>query len=124
MRNNLEVKEIFSIVSGIYLRAIVDIRLRPEQAFAYAQDEASPLALPDNRALTVVLQTAIFKEGMSYGVELSRESPYAEDMLKELSRLYDECSIDDLTSIDLRDKELVEFIDLMDQIKKNYSLPV
>jgi len=120
MRNDLEVKEIFSIVSGLYSKAIAEIKLRPEQAFAYVQDEASPLCPSDNIALSVVLQTAIFKDGMSYGVELSRESPYAEDMLADLSKLYDECSIDDLIEIGLRDGELAEFIDLMNVIKKKY----
>ncbi|WP_460321192.1 hypothetical protein [Pseudomonas ogarae] len=40
---DLAVEEIYSVVSRLYEKAISQICLRPEQAFAYVQDETDSL---------------------------------------------------------------------------------
>jgi hypothetical protein len=117
------VEEIYSIVSRLYEKAISHIRLRPEQAFAYVQDETDSLCTSADVGLFAVLQTAIFREGMKYGVELSRESPYAEDMLEGLARAYEKCGLDDLAEVGLKGEPLAEIIDCMEQVRKKYLLP-
>ncbi|WP_460090352.1 hypothetical protein [Pseudomonas sp. H3_B03] len=100
--SDLTVEEIYSIVSRLYEKAISQICLRPEQAFAYVQDETDSLCTSADVGLFAVLQTAIFREGMKYGVELSRESPYAEDILEGLARAYEKCCVDDLAEVGLK----------------------
>jgi hypothetical protein len=121
--SDLAVEEIYSIVSRLYEKAISHIRLRPEQAFAYVQDETDSLCTSADVGLFAVLQTAIFREGMKYGVELSRESPYAEDMLEGLARAYEKCGLDDLAEVGLKGEPLAEIIDCMEQVRKKYLLP-
>jgi len=121
--SDLAVEEIYSIVSRLYEKAISHIRLRPEQAFAYVQDETDSLCTSADVGLFAVLQTAIFREGMKYGVELSRESPYAEDMLEGLARAYEKCGLDDLAEVGLKGEPLAEMIDCMEQVRKKYLLP-
>lgn len=123
MASDLAVEEIYSIVSRLYEKAISHIRLRPEQAFAYVQDETDSLCMSADVGLFAVLQTAIFMEGMKYGVELSRESPYAEDMLEGLARAYEKCGLDDLAEVGLKGEPLAEIIDCMEQVRKKYLLP-
>ncbi|WP_431082033.1 hypothetical protein [Pseudomonas thivervalensis] len=123
MASDLAVEEIYSIVSRLYEKAISHIRLRPEQAFAYVQDETDSLCTSADVGLFAVLQTAIFREGMKYGVELSRESPYAEDMLEGLARAYEKCGLDDLAEVGLKGEPLAEIIDCMEQVRKKYLLP-
>ncbi|WP_111465166.1 hypothetical protein [Pseudomonas sp. URMO17WK12:I2] len=119
---NLTVQEVYSIVSGLYEKAISQIGLRPEQAFAYVQDEAGSLCTSANVGLFAVLQTAIFGEGMKYGLELSRKSPYAEEMLEGLARAYEKCSVDDLTEVGLEGERLAVMIDCMAQVREKYLL--
>ncbi|NWD72288.1 hypothetical protein HX870_32260 [Pseudomonas gingeri] len=123
MAFDLAVEEIYPIVSRLYEKAISQIRLRPEQAFAYVQDEAGSLCTSADVGLFAVLQTAIFSEGMKYGLELSRESPYAEDMLEGLARAYEKCCVDDLAEVGLKGEHLAEMIDCMAQVRKKYLLP-
>ncbi|WP_223473114.1 MULTISPECIES: hypothetical protein [unclassified Pseudomonas] len=123
MASDLAVEEIYSIASRLYEKAISHIRLRPEQAFAYVQDETDSLCTSADVGLFAVLQTAIFREGMKYGVELSRESPYAENMLEGLARAYEKCGLDDLAEVGLKGEPLAEIIDCMEQVRKKYLLP-
>ncbi|MGK9418153.1 hypothetical protein ACSSUR_18640 [Pseudomonas cedrina] len=123
MAFDLAVEEIYPIVSRLYEKAISQIRLRPEQAFAYVQDEAGSLCTAADVGLFTVLQTAIFSEGMKYGLELSRESPYAEDMLEGLARAYEKCCVDDLAEVGLKGEQLAEMIDCMAQVRKKFLLP-
>ncbi|WP_458129877.1 hypothetical protein [Pseudomonas sp. Z2-11] len=123
MASDLAVEEIYSIVSRVYEQAISHIRLRPEQAFAYVQDETDSLCTSADVGVFAVLQTAIFREGMKYGVELSRESPYAEDMLEGLARAYEKCGLDDLAEVGLKGEPLAEIIDCMEQVRRKYLLP-
>jgi len=99
MSDSCSVEEMRLIVSRLYLKAMSQINLRPEQAFAYVQDEAGSLCTSADVGLFAVLQTIIFKEGMIYGLELSRESPYAEDMLQILAGAYDKCCSDDMVRV-------------------------
>ncbi|MFJ7142968.1 hypothetical protein [Pseudomonas protegens] len=122
MSSDFDVEEIYSMVSRLYEKAISQIRLRPEQAFAYVQDETECLCTAADVGLFAVLQTAIFKEGMRYGVELSRESPYAEDMLEGLAKAYEKCCLEDLEKIGIRGGQLSEVIDCMAQVKRKYLL--
>ncbi|OBY57291.1 hypothetical protein A9513_026660 [Pseudomonas sp. AU12215] len=122
MSFDLTVEEICSVVSRLYEKAISQINLRPEQAFAYVQDEAGSLCTTDDVGFFAVLQTAIFKEGMRYGLELSRESPYAEDLLEVLARAYDNCCADDLAAIGLEGERLESVIDCMRQVREKYLL--
>lgn len=123
MAIDLAVEEIYPIVSRLYEKAISQIRLRPEQAFAYVQDEAGSLCTSADVGLFAVLQTAIFSEGMKYALELSRESPYAEDMLEGLARAYEKCGANDLADVGLKGEKLAEMIDCMAQVREKYLLP-
>lgn len=123
MAFDLAVEEIYPIVSRLYEKAISQIRLRPEQAFAYVQDETGSLCTSADVGLFAVLQTAIFSEGMKYGLELSRESPYAEDMLEGLAGAYEKCCVDDLAEVGLKGEQLAEMIDCIEQVRKKYLLP-
>lgn len=116
-------EEIYSIVSRLYEKAISQICLRREQAFAYVQDETESLCTSTDIGLFAVLQTVIFREGMKYGLELSRESLYAEDMLDGLARVYEKCGVDDLAEVGLKGEQLAEMIDCMVQVRKKYLLP-
>ncbi|MFW3897552.1 hypothetical protein [Pseudomonas bharatica] len=120
MASDLSVEEIYSIVSRLYDEAIRQLHLRPEQAFAYVQDEAGSICPSGDVGINVVLQTAIFREGMRYGLELSRASPYAEDMLEALSKLYEECDVDDLVGVGLQREQLREVLDSMAKVKRKY----
>lgn len=120
MSFDLTVEEICSVVSRLYEKAISQIDLRPEQAFAYVQDEAGSLCTTDDVGFFAVLQTAMFKEGMRYGLELSRESPYAEDLQEVLARAYDNCCADDLAAIGLEGERLESVIDCMRQVREKY----
>ncbi|WP_338525356.1 hypothetical protein NUH87_06915 [Pseudomonas batumici] len=122
MASDLAVEEIYAVVSRLYEKAISQICLRPEQAFAYVQDEAGSLCTSANVGLFAVLQTAIFKEGMKYGLELSKESPYAEDMLEILARAYEECCADDLKEVGRNGEQLAEIIDDMVKVRERYLL--
>ncbi|MDY0836681.1 MULTISPECIES: hypothetical protein [unclassified Pseudomonas] len=86
--------EIQQVVQRLYNKALGELNLKPEQAFAYVQDE-SELLHNDDPVTNVVLQTAIYKWGAVHGVKLSKESVYAQDMLEVLS---DACRKFDLLS--------------------------
>ncbi|WEJ72252.1 hypothetical protein [Pseudomonas sp. PSE14] len=120
MSVDITVEEIHSIVSRLYEKAISQINLRPEQAFAYVQDETDSLCSSGDIGAFAVLQTAIFMEGMRYGLELSRESPYAEDMLEGLASAYDKCSVGDLAAVGLEGEQLADMIDSMRQVREKY----
>lgn len=120
MSGSCSVEEMRLIVSRLYLKAISQINLRPEQAFAYVQDEAGSLCTSADVGLFAVLQTIIFKEGMTYGLELSRESPYAEDMLQILAGAYDKCCSDDLVAAGLEGEQLEYMVDCMRQVRSKY----
>ncbi len=123
MRSDLTVEDIYRVVSRAYARAIFEIRLRPGQAFAYAQDEAGSICTPADTGFFAVLQTAIFAEGLKYGLALSRESPYADDMLEILAESYEKCGIDDLKEIGLDGGALAEMTESMEQVRTKFLQP-
>lgn len=79
-------EDVQQVVQRLYNKALGEIGLSPEQAFAYVQDEAE--LLHDNLVVDVALQTAIYKWGAMHGLRLSKASVYAQDVLESLSELY------------------------------------
>lgn len=116
------VDEISSIVSRLYARAMLEMGFRPEQAFAYVQDETSGLFSSTEVVWNTVLQTFIFSEGMKYGVRLSRESQYADDALDELANLYDSFGELDASALSLSSEELSNMTNLIQCVRAAYLL--
>ena len=107
-----------AMVAGNYSYAIDELGFRPEQAFAYTQDELERLMRTDAPGANAVLQTAIYMEGIRRGLRLSRESRYAIDMLEVLADAYEKCSVESLIEIDVDDKELEIIQSDMDTVRK------
>ncbi|MEO8489022.1 hypothetical protein [Pseudomonas sp.] len=80
--------EIQHMVQRLYNKALGELSFKPEQAFAYVQDETELLHNIDP-VVDAVLQTAIYKWGAAHGLKLSKESVYAQDMLEVLSEVYE-----------------------------------
>lgn len=85
-------EEIQQMVQQLYDRALGLMQFRPEQAFAYVQDETELLQGKDVYT-DALLQTAIYKIGGGHGLALSKDSFYAQDMLTMLSEVYDKFSL-------------------------------
>lgn len=85
-------EEIQQMVQQLYDRALGLMQFRPEQAFAYVQDETELLQGKDVYA-DALLQTAIYKFGEAHGLVLSKDSFYAQDMLAILSEVYERFSL-------------------------------
>jgi hypothetical protein len=107
-----------AMVAGNYSYAIDELGFRPEQAFAYTQDELERLMRKDAPGANAVLQTAIYMEGIRRGLRLSRESQYAIDMLEILADTYEKCSVESLVEIGVDDKELEIIQSDMDTVRK------
>jgi hypothetical protein len=94
------------MVKGLYFHAMDELGLRPEQAFAYAQDDLELLMRKDAPGPNAILQTAIYMEGLRRGMQLSKEDPYTSDMLGILAQTYSKCSVESLIEADVDDEEL------------------
>jgi len=111
MKNyDLDWEEIYVLVQRLYTRAIEDKGFLPEQAFSYVQEETDTLRLMGKPGLELVLQTAIFKIGMGFGLRLSPDSPDTEDAIESLSLIYSDFDISDLESFGLKGKALDGFL--------------
>ncbi|MFJ2527685.1 hypothetical protein [Pseudomonas helmanticensis] len=92
-----------------------ELGFRPEQAFAYAQDELERLMRKDAPGPNAILQTAIYMEGNRLGLKLSKDSPYAVDMLIDT---YNQCSVERLVEAGVDDEELRAVQLDMDTVRK------
>jgi hypothetical protein len=81
------------LVRKLYINAVDERRFRPEQAFAYVQDEVESLHRSNTPGMNAVLQTAIYVEGARRGVKLSADSCYAQEMLDFLADVYAKCNV-------------------------------
>jgi len=105
------------MVEGLYSYAMDERGFRPEQAFAYVQDEVENLMKADAPSSNAILQTAIYVEGNRLGLELSKESPYATDMLDVLADAYSKCAVEDLIEIGVDEAELREIQSDMELVR-------
>lgn len=106
----LAVKDVVIVVRRLYEKAILEMGFRPEQAFAYVQDEMESLVGDETLVMKFVIQTAIYSEGIKSDLKLSEESPYAQDMLDMLADIYRGCSREQLNSLDASLAELEDLI--------------
>jgi hypothetical protein len=105
------------MVKGLYSHALDELGFRPEQAFAYAQDELERLMRKDAPGPNAILQTAIYMEGLRRGLKLSKDSPYAVDMLGILIDTYGQCSVESLAEAGADDEELKAIRSDMDTVR-------
>ena len=105
------------MVKGLYSLAMDDWGFRAEQAFAYAQDELERLMRKDAHGPNAILQTAIYMEGHRRGLKLSKDSPYAVDMLAILIDTYGQCSVESLVKAGADDEELKAIQSDMDTVR-------
>jgi hypothetical protein len=110
----LEFDDVASLVRRLYSDAIVNKRFRPEQAFAYVQDETESIHRVDSPGMNAILQTAIYVEGARRGLELSKDSLYAQDMLEVLSDVYRKCTVKDLIEAGGSEEKLKQIKSEMD----------
>ncbi|MDD1001716.1 hypothetical protein [Pseudomonas sp. TNT2022 ID642] len=106
------------MVKGLFFHAMDELGFRPEQAFAYAQDELERLMRKDAPGPNAILQTAIYMEGNRRGLKLSKDSPYAVDMLDILIDTYNQCSVERLVEAGVDDEELRAIQLDMDTVRK------
>lgn len=109
-----------AMVVGDYSYAIDELGFRPEQAFAYTQDELERLMREDAPGANAILQTAIYIEGIRRGLRLSKESPYASDMLEMLAHTYEKCSPESLIEVGVDDEELKTIQSDMEIVRKTF----
>ncbi len=94
------------MVRRLYSAAVDGRVFRPDQAFAYVQDEVESLHRADSPGLNAIMQTTIYVEGLRLGLRLSKESVYAQDMLALLYDAYGKCSRQDLVEAGMKGAEL------------------
>ncbi|UVK91520.1 hypothetical protein LOY49_14850 [Pseudomonas atacamensis] len=94
-----------AMAKGLYFHAMEELGFRPEQAFAYAQDELERLMRKDAPGPNAILQTAIYMEGSRHGLKLG-DSLYASDMLDILTLTYEQCSPESLVEAGADGEEL------------------
>jgi len=110
------------MVKGLYFHAMDELGFRPEQAFAYAQDDLELLMRKDAPGPNAILQTAIYMEGLRRGMQLSKEDPYTIDMLGILAQTYSKCSVESLIEADVDDEELKIIQSDMETVRKFFLL--
>ena len=110
------------MVKGLFFHAMDELGFRPEQAFAYAQDELERLMRKDAPGPNAILQTAIYMEGLRRGMQLSKEDSYASDMLDILVETYSKCSVESLVEADVDDEELNIIQSDMETVRKHFLL--
>lgn len=110
------------MVKGLYFHAMDELGFRPEQAFAYAQDDLELLMRKDAPGPNAILQTAIYMEGLRRGMQLSKEDPYTIDMLGILAQTYGKCSVESLIEADVDDEELKIIQSDMETVRKFFLL--
>jgi lysophospholipase L1-like esterase len=110
------------MVKGLYFHAMDELGFRPEQAFAYAQDDLERLMRKDAPGPNAILQTAIYMEGLRRGMQLSKEDPYTSDMLGILAQTYSKCSVESLIEADVDDEELKVIQSDMETVRKFFLL--
>ncbi|MHA3735420.1 hypothetical protein ACXR0M_07050 [Pseudomonas sp. Eth.TT006] len=122
----MQVESLFNqaraMVKGLYFHAMDELGFRPEQAFAYAQDELEILLRKDAPGPNAILQTAIYMEGLRRGMQLSKDSLYARDMLDILAATYSRCSIESLIEADVDDEELKIIQAEMETVRTHFLL--
>lgn len=110
------------MAKGLYFHAMDDLGFRPEQAFAYAQDELERLMRKDAPGPNAILQTAIYMEGLRRGMQLSKEDLYTSDMLVILAETYSKCSVESLIAADADDEELKIIQSDMETVRRLFLL--
>ncbi|WP_024672436.1 hypothetical protein ACTACG_06120 [Pseudomonas syringae] len=116
----LTVEDVFVVVKRLYEKAIGEMGFRPEQAFAYVQDEVDSLVGKEELIMNFIIQTAIYSEGAKRGVKLSKDSPYAEDMLDFLADTYGCCNRDQLKALDVSLSELEGIISKAELVSREF----
>jgi hypothetical protein len=96
VKADLDFHNAVSLVKKLYSDAIDGKRFRPEQAFAYVQEETGILHRDNAPGINAVLQTAIYIEGDRRGLVLSKDSLYAQEMLELLADIYGRCAVQEL----------------------------
>ncbi|CAI8763364.1 hypothetical protein ACIP86_21425 [Pseudomonas neuropathica] len=110
------------MAKGLYFHAMDELGFRPEQAFAYAQDELECLMRKDAPGPNAILQTAIYMEGLRRGMQLSKEDLYTSEMLDILAQTYSKCSVESLVEADADDEELKIIQSDMETVRKLFLL--
>ena len=109
-----------SLVKKLYSDAIDGRKFRPEQAFAYVQDETESLHRDDALGINAVLQTAIYIEGNRRGLVLSKDSLYAQEMLELLADIYGRCAVQELIEAGVSGEDLERLKLEMDFVREKF----
>ncbi|WP_122448136.1 hypothetical protein [Pseudomonas viridiflava] len=116
----LTVKEVFVVVKRLYEKAMHEMGFRPEQAFAYAQDEMESLVGHERLVMGFIIQTAIYSVGLKEGLSLSKDSPYAEDMLELLADIYSGCSRAQLIDLNISSAEFEDVVSRAELVSREF----
>ncbi|WP_457792332.1 hypothetical protein [Pseudomonas syringae] len=116
----LTVKEVFVVVKRLYEKAMYEMGFRPEQAFAYAQDEMESLVGHERLVMGFIIQTAIYSVGLKEGLSLSKDSPYAEDMLELLADIYSGCSRAQLIDLNISSAEFEDVVSRAELVSREF----
>lgn len=120
MKADLDFHDAVYLVKKLYSDAIEGRRFRPEQAFAYVQDETESLRRDDAPGINAVLQTAIYVEGVRRGLVLSEDSLYAQEMLELLADIYGKCALQELIEAGVSGEDLERLKLEMDFVKERF----
>lgn len=120
MKADLDFHEAVYLVKRLYSDAIEGRKFRPEQAFAYVQDEAESLRRDETPGMNAVLQTAIYIEGVRRGLVLSKDSLYAQEMLELLADIYGKCAVQELVEAGVSGEDLERLKLEMDFVREKF----
>ncbi|CAI8827898.1 hypothetical protein ABH908_003938 [Pseudomonas frederiksbergensis] len=120
MKADLDFYDAVCLVKRLYSDAIEGRKFRPEQAFAYVQDETESLLQDGSPGINAVLQTAIYMEGARRGLVLSKDSLYAQEMLELLADIYGKCAVQELIKAGVGGEDLERMKLEMDFVKENF----
>lgn len=120
MKADLDFHDAVSLVKKLYSDAIDGRKFRPEQAFAYVQDDTESLHRDDAPGINAVLQTAIYIEGNRRGLVLSKDSLYAQEMLELLADIYGRCAVQELIEAGVSGEDLERLKLEMDFVREKF----
>ncbi|WDH56028.1 hypothetical protein PUP75_14890 [Pseudomonas chlororaphis] len=113
-------EEVQQIVGRLYSKALNEMKLRPEQAFAYVQDETELLHSSEAPEINIILQTAIYFVGSQFGLKLSKDSLYAQDMLELLAATYSRYDVEVLKASGVSGQKLEQLASEMESVKRMF----
>ncbi|WP_206360442.1 hypothetical protein, partial [Pseudomonas viridiflava] len=67
-----------------------------------------------------IIQTAIYSVGLKEGLSLSKDSPYAEDMLELLADIYSGCSRAQLIDLNISSAEFEDVVSRAELVSREF----